>query len=83
MEKLFKECTILVKQFSVEQSDQLKLYSYYKQATLGDNKTPSPSFFDMRGCAKWNAWNLVKGLSKNESMTKYIQLVAFIKKNLV
>lgn len=36
-------------------SDEAKLafYGLYKQATVGDNTTPKPNFFDRKGRAKW------------------------------
>jgi acyl-CoA-binding protein len=34
----------------------LKIYALYKQATEGDNEAKKPSFTDMVGRAKWDAW---------------------------
>lgn len=56
----------------------LELYSYYKQVTVGDNKTPQPSFLDIKGQAKWSAWNERKGMKKETAQVKYIKLVAKI-----
>ena len=28
---------------------------------------------DLTGKAKWDAWNSVKGMSKEEAMTKYVE----------
>lgn len=53
----------------------LQLYGLYKQATEGDNATPRPGFTDMRGRTKWNAWTECKGLSKEDAMQRYIDLV--------
>jgi len=33
----------------------------YKQATEGDNEAKKPSFTDMVGRAKWDAWEKLKG----------------------
>ncbi|CAH8601838.1 unnamed protein product [Schistosoma rodhaini] len=41
--------------------DLLELYALYKQATVGDNNTSSPGILDLKGKAKWNAWNGKKG----------------------
>ena len=38
-----------------------------------------PGMFDMTGKAKWEAWNKNKGLSKDDAMTKYIELVDSLK----
>lgn len=53
----------------------LQLYALYKQATLGDNTSPKPSLTDLVARAKWDAWNKIKGLSRDEAMQRYIALV--------
>lgn len=34
-----------------------------------------PGMFDLKGKAKWNAWNEKKGLSQDEAKEKYIAYV--------
>lgn len=51
---------------------RLLFYKYYKQAINGDCNTACPGMFDFAGRAKWNAWNDIKGMSKDEAMKKYI-----------
>jgi len=54
----------------------LKLYSLYKQATEGDINIEKPeNFFDFKGIAKFNSWDELKGMSKEDAMRKYIDLV--------
>ncbi len=53
----------------------LKLYSLYKQATEGDNETKKPGMMDMVGRAKWGAWDELKGMSSEDAMQEYIDLV--------
>jgi diazepam-binding inhibitor (GABA receptor modulating acyl-CoA-binding protein) len=53
----------------------LKLYALYKQGTSGDNSEKKPGFGDMVGRAKWDAWNGIKGLAKNDAMQQYVELV--------
>lgn len=53
----------------------LKLYSLYKQATLGDVSGSRPGFMDFVGRAKHDAWAQLKGTAKDEAMRKYIALV--------
>jgi len=53
----------------------LKIYGLYKQATAGDNTEKKPGFGDMVGRAKWDAWNAVKGVSKDDAMQQYIDLI--------
>lgn len=53
----------------------LQLYALYKQATEGDNTTAKPSLTDLVARAKWDAWNKIKGLSREEAMQRYADLV--------
>ena len=53
----------------------LKIYALYKQATAGDNADKKSGFSDMVGRAKWDAWNGVKGASKEDAMQQYIDLI--------
>lgn len=57
-------------------SDEIRLefYAYYKQATQGDVKESAPSRFWIRARAKWDAWNNMKGLSKDKAKQCYILL---------
>ena len=53
----------------------LKIYALYKQATAGDNTEKKPSFSDVVGRAKWDAWNGLKGTSQNDAMQQYVDLI--------
>jgi diazepam-binding inhibitor (GABA receptor modulating acyl-CoA-binding protein) len=53
----------------------LKLYALYKQSTSGDNSEKKPGFGDMVGRAKWDAWNGLKGISPDDAMQQYIDLI--------
>ena len=53
----------------------LKLYGYFKQSTVGDCNTESPSFFQLKEKAKWDNWDQHKGMKKNHAMKKYVKLV--------
>ncbi|XP_042368959.1 acyl-CoA-binding protein-like [Plectropomus leopardus] len=55
------------------------LYGLYKQATCGDCNTERPGILDRAGRGKWDAWAQRKGLSKNEAMAAYIDLVEEMK----
>ena len=60
-----------------EQSNDtlLELYGLYKQATEGDASGSRPGIFDVRGRAKFDAWNARRGLSRDEAMQSYAALV--------
>ena len=53
----------------------LKIYSLYKQATAGDVEGKRPGFTDIVGRAKWDAWNSLKGTSKDDARQQYIDLI--------
>ncbi|XP_041977367.1 acyl-CoA-binding protein isoform X2 [Aricia agestis] len=53
-------------------SENLALYSLYKQATVGDVNISEPS--DMVGKAKYNAWKGRKGISQDDAKKQYIDL---------
>ncbi len=53
----------------------LTLYSLNKQATIGDLNIDPPKMFDFVAAAKYNAWKSRIGMSKEDAMNKYIELV--------
>lgn len=53
----------------------LKLYAYFKQATIGDVQGKRPGLFDLKARLKYDAWMNLAGLSKEEAMQAYIDLV--------
>jgi diazepam-binding inhibitor (GABA receptor modulator, acyl-CoA-binding protein) len=57
----------------------LQIYSLYKQSTEGDVEGKRPGFTDMVGRAKYDAWAAVKGKSKDEAMTAYVDLIESLK----
>ncbi|XP_037367389.1 acyl-CoA-binding domain-containing protein 7 isoform X2 [Talpa occidentalis] len=53
--------------------EELKeLYGLYKQSIIGDINIGCPVMMDLKRKAKWEAWNLKKGLSKEDAMSAYI-----------
>ena len=57
----------------------LKIYALYKQATEGDNEAKKPSFTDMVGRAKWDAWEKLKDTSMDEAKQQYIDLISSLR----
>ena len=53
----------------------LKPYALYKQPTEGDNEAKKPSFTDMVGRAKWDAWEKLKDTSADDAKQQYIDLI--------
>ncbi|CAG8488766.1 13639_t:CDS:2 [Ambispora leptoticha] len=61
-----------VKNLPTKPTDEqlLELYGLYKQAIFGDNETPKPGMFDLKGKAKWEAWTKKKGIYLLEQQRK-------------
>ena len=57
----------------------LKIYALFKQASAGDVEGKRPGFTDMVGRAKYDAWDALKGTSKDDAMQQYIDLVTGLK----
>ncbi|XP_078480490.1 acyl-CoA-binding protein-like [Lampetra planeri] len=55
------------------------LYGLYKQATVGDVNLDRPGILDFTGRGKWDAWKAKKGLSKEEAMAAYVDVVEKLK----
>ncbi|KDQ64903.1 hypothetical protein JAAARDRAFT_28555 [Jaapia argillacea MUCL 33604] len=52
--------------------EKLTMYSLYKQATVGNVKSPRPGIWDMLGRAKWDAWAKHKDLDSYEAKWLYV-----------
>jgi diazepam-binding inhibitor (GABA receptor modulator, acyl-CoA-binding protein) len=57
----------------------LKIYALFKQASTGDVDGKRPGFTDMVGRAKYDAWDALKGTSKDDAMQQYVDLIAELK----
>ena len=57
----------------------LRLYALYKQATNGDVSGRRPGMTDFVGRAKYDAWEGLKGVSKDKAMLDYIDQVESLK----
>lgn len=77
LKKKFDDAAAAVKKLKDDPSNdaKLQLYALYKQGAEGDVSGKRPGFTDMIGRAKFDAWSKVKGLSKDEAMKKYVDLV--------
>ena len=53
-----------------------KVYAYYKQATEGDISGKRPSALRFRDRVKFDAWSSISGMSKEDAMAAYIELVS-------
>ncbi|PWN93810.1 acyl-CoA-binding protein [Acaromyces ingoldii] len=55
------------------QTDQLKFYGLFKQATIGDVNTSRPGMMDFTGKAKWDAWKKNEGTSSEDAKKQYVE----------
>ncbi|KAM8967310.1 acyl-CoA-binding domain-containing protein 7 [Pelodytes ibericus] len=56
--------------------DEMKeVYGLYKQVTVGDINIDAPGMLDLKGKAKWEAWNSKKGMAKEDAMNAYVSQV--------
>ena len=62
-------------QESLPQDVQLRLYAYYKQATLGTIDTRVSPVYDLRNAFKTNAWMQISHLSVDEAKELYISSI--------
>ncbi len=77
----FSAATERAKQLPHQSNDRLlEFYGLFKQATEGDVEGESPGFFDLRGAAKFDAWEARRGMSREEAMQAYINLVDLLAK---
>ncbi|MFX0173448.1 MAG: acyl-CoA-binding protein [Candidatus Hodarchaeota archaeon] len=53
----------------------LKMYGLYKQAIKGDIEGKRPGQMNIKARYKYDAWASQKGMSKEEAMNSYIDLI--------
>uniref|UniRef100_A0A8C8SF56 ACB domain-containing protein n=1 Tax=Pelusios castaneus TaxID=367368 RepID=A0A8C8SF56_9SAUR len=78
----FEKVAAMVREMKapIPDQDKLEIYSLYKQATTGEINIPCPCATDLKGKAKWEAWNGRKGMSKADAMKNYIAKAEELKK---
>jgi len=60
---------------------QLELYGFFKQALFGDITGERPGRLNVRARAKYDEWANKKGMSQEEAMRKYIEVVKRLEKS--
>ena len=53
----------------------LALYGLYKQATAGNARGKRPGLLDLRGRAKFDAWQRLQGQGREACQREYVELV--------
>jgi acyl-CoA-binding protein len=62
-------------QASLPQDVQLRLYAYYKQATIGTVEIRQTSNFHLRDAFKINAWMQISHITVDEAKENYIEII--------
>ena len=77
----FKSAAEEVKRYNPDNDTKSKLYGLYKQVNFGNCNTDKPGYFSgMTERYKWDAWNNVKGKSKEDAMREYVNIVMKLRK---
>ncbi len=80
--EFLRKCKEAKKLTNLKNEEMLLLYGYYKQATIGNNTTSKPNFFNFKETAKWNAWKKKEDVEKIDAMKLYSDLVKKHQKKL-
>lgn len=76
LRETFESATERAKKLPHQPNDVLlELYGLFKQATAGDVSGEKPGMFDFKGAAKYDAWEGHRGMTSEEAMQAYIELV--------
>ncbi|MEO8253438.1 MAG: acyl-CoA-binding protein [Flavobacterium sp.] len=62
-------------QASLPQDVQLRLYAFYKQATIGNMEIRQTSNFHLRDAFKTNAWMQISHITADEAKENYIEII--------
>lgn len=81
LKKSFEKAAADAQELSERPSNDvlLKMYALYKQATEGDVQGKRPGMMDIKGRAKYDAWAAVEGLSAEDAMQEYVDLIESLK----
>lgn len=85
LQSRFEQAQTDVKALSERPSNMtlLRLYALFKQGSEGDAHGDKPGMTDFVGRYKFEAWESLKGTSKDEAMQKYIDLVEELRSGAV
>jgi diazepam-binding inhibitor (GABA receptor modulating acyl-CoA-binding protein) len=60
----------------------LKMYSLFKQGSVGDAQGDRPGMMDFVGRAKYDAWASLKGKTSDQAQQAYVDLIESLKTSL-
>lgn len=73
----FEDAAIRVKNLTKRPSNEelLHMYGLYKQGSEGDVSGKKPGMFDIKGQAKYKAWEKLKGTASSDAQQQYVDFV--------
>ena len=82
VDTLFEQAQVDVKALPEKPGNMtlLRLYALFKQASIGDVQGEKPGFTDIAGKYKYEAWAALEGTPADEAKTRYVELVASLKR---
>eukprot|EP01116_Phalansterium_solitarium_P013954 TRINITY_DN3141_c0_g1_i1.p1 TRINITY_DN3141_c0_g1~~TRINITY_DN3141_c0_g1_i1.p1 ORF type:complete len:113 (+),score=27.76 TRINITY_DN3141_c0_g1_i1:71-409(+) len=69
-------------EFQASNQQKLEFYALYKQAVDGPNKSKKPGMLNVVAKMKWEAWNQLGKMSKDDAMRTYIKKVIDVSKKI-
>lgn len=75
LEETFNKATSYFETLASELNSSilLRFYCLYKQATIGPCNIPKPNWYQMQARQKWEAWNNLGDMSRDNAMNDYVQ----------
>ncbi|KAG0604234.1 hypothetical protein M758_10G155400 [Ceratodon purpureus] len=67
---------------SIDHMDKLTLYGLFKTATVGKCNIEDPGMLNITANAKYRAWKLFEGKTKDEAKAEYITKITQIREDL-
>ena len=61
--------------------ERLLMFGFFKQATEGNVKGSQPWKVQLEKRAKWDRWNAIKGMARNDAGKKYVEALEGFKKS--
>jgi len=74
LDEQFNKAAEDVRNLKSSPTDQelLEIYALFKQGSVGDCNTSRPGMLDLKGKAKWDAWDAKKGTSQEDAKKAYV-----------
>ena len=83
LDALFLEHVAIGNRMPPQTADNMLIaYSFYKQATEGDNRNDRPIHSDVIRTFKHDAWKRLEGMSREDAKRKYIAHIQKLVKEL-